>query len=114
MRLEITKELVEGAIELRDEMERLAPKDDGTMAEQALVKVSRDGLSARIGYGKRPGFKAAWKRGGFKALWQEFGTEHHKAQPFIRPAYRAKLRAILGRIDRAVNRAINRASRGNF
>lgn len=95
---------------LRAEIERLAPKDEGDMAEQALSRVSRDGLSVQVGYSKRVGFKTAWKRGGFKALFQQWGTRHHPATPFIDVAYRNKLAGILGDIDAAVNKAINRAS----
>lgn len=96
---------------LRDRMWLDAPKDEGDMSEQASFRVSRDGLSVQVGYSKRVGFKRAWKAGGFKALWQEYGTRHHGAQPFVRPAFRAELGRILGYVDRAVKRTIIRASR---
>lgn len=95
---------------LADEIKARAPKDEGDMSEQAMYRVSRDGLSAQIGYSKRTGFKRAWKRGGFKALWQEYGTRHHGAQPFVGPSFRARLGEILNWIDTAVNRTIRRAS----
>lgn len=91
-----------------------APKDEGDMAELAHSVVSRDGLSVKVGYGNQPGFKRQWKRGGFKALWQEYGTRHHGAQPFIRPAFREQLRTILDNVDGAVTRALRKASSGNF
>lgn len=95
---------------LRDRMWRDAPKDEGAMADQVMFRVSRDGLSVQVGYSKRVGFKRAWKAGGFKALWQEYGTRHHAAQPFVRPAFRAELSKILDYVDRAVKRTIIRAS----
>lgn len=96
---------------LRDEIWLNSPKDEGDMADQATFRVSRDGLSVQVGYSKRVGFKRAWKAGGFKALWQEYGTRHHKAQPFVRSAFREKLSQILNYVDRAVKRTIIRASR---
>lgn len=107
---ELQTEIEYSAEELRATMEQLAPKDEGQLAEAAQKVVSRDGLSAKIGYGNVAGFKRAWKRGGFKAIWQEFGTVNHPAQPFVRPAYRMKLRGILDRIDGAVNRVLHKAS----
>lgn len=95
---------------LANEIEARAPKDEGDMAEQVSFKVSNDGLSVRVGYGKQAGFKRAWKAGGFKALWQEYGTVNHGPQPFIGPAFRAKLNDALRRIEAAVNRTIRRAS----
>ncbi|KWT72373.1 hypothetical protein APY04_0167 [Hyphomicrobium sulfonivorans] len=102
------------AEELADELTVTAPRDDGDLAEAAHWRMSRDGLSAQVGYGNQPGFKRQWKRGGFKALWQEFGTKHHPAQSFIRPVFRGKLRVILERINRAVGRTLRRASSGDF
>lgn len=99
---------------LVNEIKARAPKDEGDMADHVIARVSRDGLSVQIGYGNRPGFKQAWKRGGFHALFQEYGTVHHAAQPFIGPAFRAKLGQMLTRIDNAVNRTLKRASSGNF
>jgi HK97 gp10 family phage protein len=99
-----------GAV-LRDEMTTRAPKDEGNMSEEATFRVSRDGLSVQVGYSPRRGFKRAWKKGGFKSLWQEFGTVHHSAQPFVRPAYRAKLAQILNYVDRAVKRTIIRGAK---
>jgi HK97 gp10 family phage protein len=99
---------------LVNEIKLRAPKDEGDMGDNVIARVSRDGLSVQVGYGNRAGFKQAWKRGGFHALFQEYGTRHHGAQPFIGPAFRAKLGQMLNRIDSAVNRTLRRASSGNF
>lgn len=111
LRQPIKRVLTVSAPMLANEIQTRAPKDEGAMAENVSWRVSRDGLSAQIGYSKRVGFKRAWKRAGFKSLWQEFGTRHHGAQPFIRPSYRALLPRILDAIDRAVNQTLRRASR---
>jgi hypothetical protein len=95
---------------LKQEISQRAPKDEGDLAAQVHAQVSRDGLSVVAGYSKtRPGFKKAWRRGGFTALWQEFGARQHAAQPFVGPAFRAKLRGILDKVDAAVTRTIKRA-----
>ena len=99
---------------LAQEIEKRAPKESGIMAGKVRSVVSRDGLSVRIGYSREPRFKQAWKKGGFVALFQEYGTRYHAAQPFIGPAFRAKLMDALRRIDSAVNRTLKRASSGAF
>jgi hypothetical protein len=100
----------ESAADLEAEIRTRAPKDTGRLAENAFGQVSRDGLSALAGYSKnRPGFKRKWRRGGFEALWQEFGAKQHAPQPFIAPAFRARLRGILDRIDAAVSETIRKA-----
>lgn len=114
LRAEVAIPMKLSAEELADAITANAPKDSGDMAEAASYRVSRDGLSAQIGYSKRAGFKRAWKRGGFKALWQEYGTRHHPAHKFVRPAYAQLLSTILDRIDRAVSRMLARASSGDF
>lgn len=114
LRAEIAIPMKLSAEELAATMTANAPKDSGDMAEEVTFRLSRDGLSAQIGYSKRAGFKRAWKAGGFKALWQEYGTRNHPAHKFIRPAYAQLLPTILDRIDRAVRRTLQRASSGDF
>jgi HK97 gp10 family phage protein len=71
-----------GAEVLREGMSMRAPRDrikaGITLAEEivTVVKVSnkRETAIAQIGPSRRA----------FYAGWQEFGTEHHRAQPFIR------------------------------
>lgn len=113
LRKDIREAMEDAGRELQQEMASRAPKDEGDLANAAHYVVSRDGLSVRVGYGTAPGFKRKWnKGGGFTALFQEFGTRNHKANPFIRPSYRAKLSAILNRIDQAVNSTLRKASSG--
>lgn len=109
-RLEIAEAMDYAGRTIADEITANAPRDKGDLAEAATYKVSNDKLGVSVGYSqKQAGFKRAWKKGGFTALWQEFGTRHHAATPFIRPAYHAKLAQILDRIDAAVRTAINKA-----
>jgi hypothetical protein len=110
IRDEIRVVMNSSADQLLEAMRANAPKDEGDMAEQAHKVVSRDGLSAKIGYGNQAGFRRQWKRGGFKALWQEYGTRFHGANAFIRPAFRQQLRSILDNIDAAVIRALRKAT----
>jgi len=103
-----------GAQELADTITANAPKDSGDMADAAQARLSRDGLSAQVGYGKVAGFKRLWKRAGFKALWQEYGTRNQPAHKFVRPSYVQLVPRILESIDRAVSRLLRRASSGDF
>jgi len=114
LRAEIAIPMKLGAEELAATITANAPKDSGDMAEEVTYRLSRDGLSAQIGYSKRAGFKRAWKRGGFKALWQEYGTRKMPAHKFISPSYMQLLPRILDSIDRAVARTLRRASSGDF
>jgi HK97 gp10 family phage protein len=114
LRADIRNAMVVSAAELRDEIRANAPRKTGALAEAADYTLSRDGLSAKVGYSREAGFKRQFKRAGFKAHWLEFGTKHSAAQPFIRPAYRAKLKGILNRIDSAVRKTLRRASTGDF
>jgi len=107
LRMPIRIEMDRAGRELVAAMDAGAPKQTGEMAEAAIYKVSSDGLGVSAGYsGNQVGFKMKWRRGGFKALWAEFGTKHHAATPFIRPAYRQKLGGILTRIEVAVRDVI--------
>lgn len=110
LRTDLRAAITDGAAEVKAEIAQRAPVDKGKLRAEVHSQVSRDGLSALIGYSQnRSGFKRRWKRGGFEALWQEFGAKHHAAQPFIQPAFRAKLHGILNRIDAAVNSTIKKA-----
>lgn len=107
---DVKREIRTAGIILAAEVSARAPKDSGDMAAAARYKVSSDGLGVSVGYSRKAsGFARLYKKGGFKALFQEFGTEHHAAQAFIRPAWKAKIKGILDRIDAAVNQAIKKA-----
>lgn len=109
LRRELQVALSDGGRLLAAEISDRAPTRTGRLENAVLSKDDKDGLSTRVGYSARAsGFKTAWKRGGFEATFQEFGTRHHAAQPFIRPAYRAVLGRILDRIDSGRKTAIAR------
>ena len=109
-RADIRKAMDDGSRELLEEVQSRAPVDEGKLKANAHRAVSRDGLSAVVGYSpKRSGFRRKWLKGGFTSLWQEFGAQQHAAQPFLRPAFRARLHGIIARIDKAVNDSIRKA-----
>lgn len=68
----------------------------------AGVKVSR--RNARGTFGAR-------KFDGFYAHWVEYGTRNMKAQPFMRPAWRATKGMMLNKIQLAVKLRLNRFNR---
>lgn len=97
--------------DLEDALAANAPRDKGHLADAAHHVISSDGLALKAGYSQnKPGFKRMWKKGGFEALFQQFGTRHHKANPFVSRTWREKIGGYLDRIDAAVKRTINRAS----
>lgn len=113
LRSELAREMEAIGREFRDEVQSRAPKDEGNLAGAAHYVVSSDKMGVAIGYSKdKSGFKRMWKKGGFEALFQEFGTSQHAAQPFIRPAWRAKIGGALDRIDAARRRTVQRILRG--
>lgn len=108
-------EIKTGAEQLRDEMSANAPKDTGQLALDADAVISRDGLTARVGYDDRAaGFKKEWKRHGYLAIFKEYGTVKTPATPFVRPSYHFMLPKILSGIQAAVTKTIQKASSGNW
>lgn len=75
--------LREAAEPMRDGMSRLAPVEPGPPDLRDMMTISpargtdREELAVAIGPSRR----------GFYGLFQEFGTVHHGAQPFARPAF---------------------------
>lgn len=112
---ELKTAVATGAETLRVEISANAPKATGELANDADAVVSKDGLSASVGYDSNaPGFKAEWKKHGFIAVFQEYGTKKMPAHPFVRPAYLFVLPKILAGIQAAVSNTLNRASNGDF
>jgi len=69
-----------GAEPVRESAERLAPELTGKLSEsivQVILELSDSEVEIAVG----PDKEAFW------GLYQEFGTPHHPAQPFLRPAF---------------------------
>ena len=113
---ELRPALVRGAQEIADAAEELAPEDTGDLVNTIAVtgpgettppyasgggKVTAKPNQALVTVG------APDMRHGHL---QEFGTSHHEAQPFLRPAFRLKRRKVESRITRALRAAIKRIS----
>ena len=96
---------VAGAVVVRDEAARLAPRLTGRGAENIdieSVKTSRTLATVNIGYNKT---KAWWLR------FQELGTKFHAAQPHLRPALDTKRGEAVASVGRVLQLGIN-AARG--
>lgn len=70
---------------------RLAPKDEGDLAERITTKVVRAKRVSRTRFAASKGVEVATgptgrPEGGGNAGWQEFGTVDRPAQPYMRPA----------------------------
>jgi HK97 gp10 family phage protein len=83
----IVKALREGAEPIRERAEQLAPDDPTTPGSRikesmmvSVVEQTGTGAIAKIGPSRK----------GFVGSFQEFGTMHHSAQPFLRPAFDEK------------------------
>lgn len=98
--------------QLRRAIAAAAPKEHGDLSKAVHSKVSNDGLAVTVGFSQTAaGFKRKWKKGGFVALFQEFGTRHHKRQPFISPTFKRLLPIMIRRINTEVDETLQRASR---
>ncbi len=70
-------------------------------------RISRDGFAGEVGLiGKR-----SFRRG-FHGYFAEYGSKHHPARPWLRPAFDAGVDKARGAIAAAVNRAIRQAALG--
>ena len=65
---------------------RNAPRASGGMADSIDVRSVSSGMAKRMGAQFRP-TAVGPDRDHFHALFAEFGTKHHAAQPFLRPAW---------------------------
>lgn len=92
-----------GAAVLTD-MRSNVRRDTGQAADQLAMKVSRDGLSVKIGViGLRASRKAWYLK------FQEFGTRKTPASPFMVPAFERNRERVLTAMATAVKRGISKA-----
>lgn len=100
----VKQEITQGADDILEEMVSLVPKRTGSLANALTAKVSRDGLTARVGLLSRAAF-----RDHFYWLYVENGTKGaaelnippQPAQPFMRPAFDFHAPIIYERLSRA-------------
>ena len=84
----LTSILTEAAEPIRKAASEKAPFRRGTLSENIVVEPADDMATRFRGVGvfSAPGTTKGSRRS-FYAHMQEFGTRHHGAQPFMRPAY---------------------------
>lgn len=98
--------LMAGAKPIRDEAQRRAPFDPvkskgAHLQENQIIRYARDpngGNAAAVAVGP-----AKWTWWG---AWQEWGTAHHKAQPYLRPAFDQMVRKAIDLIAGSLRVAI--------
>lgn len=96
--------LAEGALPIRDDARRLAPRRTGHLARNIDIEVVSDGPSAAVaGIGPN---KSAWY-----GIFPELGTKHQSAQPFLRPSFDANKRDALERINDRIRDELRRRVR---
>lgn len=108
---EATKGIKAAMIKLAADIEASAksrvPVDTGTLRDNITAKVSRDGLSARIGVqGKKASKKA------YYGPFIEFGTVKTPAQPFMGPAFEENKQEGIRRVGEEIDRAFLTVSAG--
>lgn len=114
---EIRPALVKGAQEIADAAEALAPERDGDLVTtitahnpgDTIPPLGPNGESVQLR--ENQAAVTAGSEDVFYPGMQEFGTEHHEAQPFMRPAFRLKKDRVQRRINAAVRKAIKGQSR---
>lgn len=92
-----------GAKPIADEMELLAPRDQGELAESVVIRTAKDPGQVTVQVGPA--------RSAFQAVFQEFGTKNHPAQPFMRPAFDSKAAEALGIIGERLGKNLTRAAK---
>ncbi|PVA06113.1 HK97-gp10 family putative phage morphogenesis protein [Thalassorhabdomicrobium marinisediminis] len=107
--------LLKGAHDIADAMETLVPEADGDLLGSITV-TGPNGTTPPYAAG---GGNVTMKRNQAAVTvgntdvrhghLQEFGTVHHDAQPFMRPAFRLKKTKVQRRIAAAVRKAIKKA-----
>lgn len=77
----VVKVLTEGAIPIQEMASSIAPVDPGApdLAKNIMIAAVRSEEMGAVAVGPSPDF--------FYGLFQEEGTVHHRAQPFMRPAF---------------------------
>lgn len=112
----LKKALIEAAEPLRKDISRRAPYEPGPpdLRENILVfpntKILVEKSDASVAVGPSSGFPYAF--------YQEYGTVHHAAKPFMRPAWDAGKQRAIGDIARAMwsilsDRGITTSTRSN-
>ena len=104
----LSRAVAAGAVIIRDEARKLAPRDPASKvhAADAILsrrkKVSRTRALFEIGYSK----KKAWY-----LRFAELGTKFHAAQPHLRPAMDTKKEAAVREVGRVLKDGIDVARR---
>ena len=107
----VKREMKEGAEAVGDDARSGVPVRTGALRDALLVKMSRDGFSARIGYHpSAPGFKRAWKKAGWRAHFAEFGVLGRPGAFFLSNAWETNRRGLLKNIGRAISQTVRRAA----
>lgn len=105
--------LVRGAEDIADTAELLVPEDEGDLKNSITVTGPGDMTPNYTTGGSQlvPMNMAVVTVGSEDVRTghlQEFGTAHHEAQPFLRPAFRLKKMKVMRRIETALRKAIKR------
>lgn len=93
MRRELEKEAEKSAKEMLAAQQTLVPRDTGALADSFRI-VPLEGENVGVSLEVQ----------NWKARFQEFGTQHHAAQPFFYPIVRTWRRRYRARMSRAVRR----------
>lgn len=100
----VVKEALIGAAEpMRLRMQRLAPVEPGApdLADNIIVSGGRGGTDSE-GTEKAQTVSIGPAKGFFYARFQEYGTVHHGAQPFMRPAFDSEAPKVIQKLAAAV------------
>ncbi|MBB5723204.1 HK97 gp10 family phage protein [Loktanella ponticola] len=111
---ELRPALINGAHDIADAMEMLVPERDGDLLGSIAVTGPNETTPPYSAGGSvtLKANQAAVTVGNTDVRHghlQEFGTAHHEAQPFMRPAFRLKKAKVMRRIASAVTKAIKKA-----
>lgn len=112
---QVRPSLVKGAQDIANTAELLVPEDEGDLQNTIAITGPGETTPAYAVGGSSVTLKrnqAAVTAGSAEVRtghMQEFGTVHHPAQPFMRPAFRINKAKVMRRFQTAVNKAVKAA-----
>jgi HK97 gp10 family phage protein len=105
-----TQALRAGAEPIRQAMSQMAPRDPGApdLADNIVVStVRKGGVTSLISDEQTSAVAVGPEKKFFYGFFQEYGTVHHAAQPFARPAFDANVNQSIGIIMKALWAALS-------
>lgn len=103
----VKEALVEAAEPMRASAAQMAPREPGApdIADNIVISAGRGGKD-EFGDDRATSVAVGPSKGFFYGYYQEYGTRHHGAQPFMRPAFESTTGTSLAILSKALWREL--------